>query len=167
MKNWGRQRYLSMPELFLLYIPFLTMHLCTCMALYMCLTPSNTIGQSSFSNSWVTSFVIKHLVEYFLGGQSLLISTIEIQTTAWEVLRAQAPTLVSLSLVLCGREKGGNSKEVFHSGYDWSEEGYIEVADVHHQTPSTVLESSNLVCKSTEIKWNPDWHLGIVFTDTP
>lgn len=59
----------------------------------------------------------------------------------------------SQSLVLCGREKGRNSKEMFHSGYKGSEEGYT---DVPHQLPSTVLESSNLVCKSKEIKCNPD-----------
>lgn len=32
----------------------------------------------------------------------------------------------SQSLVLCGREKGGNSKEMSHSGYKGSEEGYTE-----------------------------------------
>lgn len=36
------------------------------------------------------------------------------------------------------------------------EEGYIQMANVLHQRPSTALESSNLVCKSMRIKCNPD-----------
>lgn len=48
------------------------------------------------------------------------------------------PTLVSLCLILCGREKGGNSKERYHSKYRGSEEGHTKVADMPHQKPSAM-----------------------------
>lgn len=42
--------------------------ICTCIELYMCLTPNDTTGQSSCSNSWITSFVIMYLVKYLSGN---------------------------------------------------------------------------------------------------
>lgn len=79
-----------------------------------------------------------------------------------------SPNTSKSTSAFCGREKGGNSKRMCHSGYRGNkEERYIQMANVSHQSPSTILESNNLVCKSKEMKYNPDRHLGIVFTDTP